>query len=98
MESDTPDAITKKRSFHAAWKMLSFTFLVRSCPLYTTELLMAAIRSAFLCSLVRPLSALSALEPPLKASLCSSEKGGKRAKKWHKRKRTKEKRDQCIFQ
>jgi hypothetical protein len=46
--SNTPEAITKKRSFHVAWKILSFTFFVRSCPLYTTELLMAAILSAFL--------------------------------------------------
>ena len=46
--SNTPEAMTKKRSFHVAWKILSFTFFVRSCPLYTTELLMAAILSAFL--------------------------------------------------
>jgi hypothetical protein len=65
----SPEAMTKYLSFQAALKMLSFPLLMRRCPLYMMELLIAAILSAFLCSLVSPLSALSALEPPLKASL-----------------------------
>jgi hypothetical protein len=67
--SNTPDAITKYLSFHVALNMLSLVVFVRRAPPNTIALLIAAILSDFLSSLVSPLAAWSALEPPLKPSL-----------------------------
>lgn len=54
--------------------MLSFVFLIIRGPENTIADRIAAILSAFLSSLESPLSALSALEPPLNPSLCKKAK------------------------
>lgn len=64
-----PDAMTKYLSFQDDLNMLSFVFFIMSGPENTIADRIAAILSAFLSSLERPLSALSALEPPLNPSL-----------------------------
>ena len=68
----SPEAITKYRSFHADLNILSFILLIINAPLKTTELLIAAILSAFLPSFDNSLCALSPFEPPLKPSLCNN--------------------------
>ena len=64
-----PDAMTKYLSFQDDLNMLSFVFFIMSGPENTIADRIAAILSAFLSSLERPLSALSALDPPLNPSL-----------------------------
>ena len=65
---NVPDAMTKYCSLKADLNMLSLVLLMSIAPPKTMALRIAAILSAFLSSLVRPLSALSALDPPLKPS------------------------------